>query len=235
MKLLYYWEGTNYPLIRACVKIASACFNRPAYNIFKMYPKDERLDAWTVRDRSDYFRMKALAEHGGVYFDADTMFLKNAEVLFKYLETHSNWFYGERGYIQNGVMGAKPGNKFFEKMVQLSNSYIDAHTESPSDGALNFYIMRKYVRKLKKKLILPQNRFHGMPYPTDFKFFEPYEEVSWGKNRIATTFYLSSLSEARRCASLNTIDPRSPIGRWLKNFDVNDNNIIFDLEDDYVR
>lgn len=71
---------------------------------------------------SDYARLKALAEYGGVYFDTDMEIIKDIKPILE----NNDVFMGieDSGLVNAAVIGArKPHNEFIEDMIKIYDSH----------------------------------------------------------------------------------------------------------------
>ena len=68
---------------------------------------------------SDYIRLKALYDFGGIYLDTDMMVLKPFETLLD-----NNCFFGaeDKDYVSCGIIGAKKNNKIILDFLMIYNS-----------------------------------------------------------------------------------------------------------------
>ena len=84
---------------------------------------------------TDYFRLYALYNYGGIYFDSDNEVFKSFDE-FLNLEFFSG-YENYNGYVSpfTAVVGAKRGNKIIKDLL---DEYDDIHFVNP-DGSLNLY------------------------------------------------------------------------------------------------
>lgn len=65
---------------------------------------------------SDYIRMKALHDFGGIYLDVDMEAVKTLEPLLKY---ECFLGYEDEGRLNTAVIGGVPGHQFFKNAIEL--------------------------------------------------------------------------------------------------------------------
>ena len=68
---------------------------------------------------SDYIRLKALYDFGGIYLDTDMMVLKPFESL---LDNNCFFFAVYKDYVSCGIIGAKKNNKIILDFLMIYNS-----------------------------------------------------------------------------------------------------------------
>ena len=220
MNLFYYWEGPHIPVISAGVSAAGKAFKVAPVNIAKFYDVTP-FPLKRVRDKADYFRVKALYDYGGVYMDADTLFLKDCTPLLRTLQAKGNFFYGSPSVIQNGVMASIKGSPFFRALLWEYDSVLQDFDESRREGYLNFVVFRGQIKGNVRKFVYPENLFHGINGLNFFKELDDSKYSLLKSNRFATTYYLSSLPEKWKQAQVSDIPEGSFVRRALAEFSVN--------------
>lgn len=81
---------------------------------------------------SDYFRLKALSEHGGIYLDTDVEVIKPFDGL---LENDFFCCFESEGYLCTAVLGSAPGQTIIENFLQ---SYEDREFSQVPNSKLLF-------------------------------------------------------------------------------------------------
>lgn len=106
---------------------------------------------------SDYFRLYALYNYGGIYFDTDNEIFKSFDEFLNldFFSGYENW----NGYISpfTAVVGAKKGHKIIKELLDQYN-YL--HFIEP-DGSLNLYTNTRRVTDY---------------FQRKYDFIEPYDE-----------------------------------------------------------
>lgn len=80
---------------------------------------------------SDYVRLKALFDHGGIYMDTDVEVVKNLDA---FLGHHAFSGFEDETNVPTAVMGSRPGNEWIEALLA---EYDDLHFVLP-DGTLDW-------------------------------------------------------------------------------------------------
>lgn len=139
---------------------------------------------------SDYARVKALYDYGGIYFDTDMEITKNINFLFE-----NEMFLGKEdsGYIAAGVIGVKtPGLKYINEMLNFYNSQENFNVNNLFEYAIPKIItniLNKYDSKLISEIEIYDNSV--FVYPSDY--FYPinydYSNKNYTKNTCMIHYY----------------------------------------------
>lgn len=176
-KIIHYcWFGGNPLPEEATRYIASWKQFCPDYQIIEWnegnfdvnqtaYTK-EAYDAKKWAFITDYVRLFALYEHGGIYMDTDVEVLKNLDC---FLDEEGFSGFERKNAVPTGIMAAEKGNPF---ILKLLSEYQDLHFLK-SDGSLDLTtnVERITNRALAEGLIL-NNRKQRISdftfYPTEY-------------------------------------------------------------------
>ena len=121
---------------------------------------------------SDYVRVYALYNYGGIYLDTDVEVIKNFDI---YLDNESFWGFEAGNYIATSTIGAARGNK-------LIKEFLDSYKEKNfinEDGSYNTTTNVKIVSEIFKNLGIKLNGEYqkieniGSVYPIEV--FSPYD------------------------------------------------------------
>ena len=127
---------------------------------------------------SDYVRVYALYNHGGIYLDTDVEVFKNFDDL---LENDSFWGYEQENYIATSTIGAKKANK-------LIKSFLDSYDDKTfvnEDGSLNDLTNVAIITEILSNMGLKGNGEYqsiegiGAFYPQTY--FSPYDYINCRK------------------------------------------------------
>lgn len=144
---------------------------------------------------SDYVRLHALKENGGIYLDTDVELIKNFETL---LSQKCFMGFSQREYVNNAVMGGIQGFHFFDDALQfMKKEHKDGKEQLTSPrvvtSVLRTYGLKDYgeqtvseVHILPKEAFYPYNPFD--PETPGATFF--YEDVK--PNTFAVHHYMAS-------------------------------------------
>ena len=68
---------------------------------------------------SDYVRLYALKQYGGVYLDADTELVKSLD---PFMKTTAFCGFQDEEYVSSGVLGTQPGSRWVDEMLEFYHS-----------------------------------------------------------------------------------------------------------------
>ena len=120
---------------------------------------------------SDFVRIKALYDYGGIYLDTDVEVFKKFDDL---LDNETFWGFEEANYIATSTIGSQKNNKIIGEFLNLYNNkrFID------NNEKFKFTTNVKMVTDLlvKKNLKL-DNSYQNLDYATIYprEFFSPYD------------------------------------------------------------
>jgi len=143
---------------------------------------------------SDYIRIKALFEHGGVYMDTDMQILKDVTPL---LDEYSVFFgYENEKYVSAGIIGGKKGHQLFKDILDFyNNEVLDANIFTIPK--IITHILETKYQQVNKNLysndiyVYDKEYFYPFYYNEDFEYSCIKENTygihwwskSWGKKR----------------------------------------------------
>ncbi len=121
---------------------------------------------------TDYIRMKALYEEGGIFLDTDVLLLKNFDGI---LDNDSFWNFADNGMVEPVVIGAQKGNLLIRKCMEIYENFSESdlvqykYVEIPKIITPVFYEagLRKYEQteqRIAGNLFLPHTAFCPMPF-----------------------------------------------------------------------
>lgn len=121
---------------------------------------------------SDYVRVFALYNYGGIYLDTDVEVIQNFN---NYLDKESFWGFEVGDYVATSTIGASKGNKLIKEFL---DSYYDKEFLN-EDGSFNVTTNVKIVSNIFENLGLKLNGEYqeiegiGVIYPLEI--FSPYD------------------------------------------------------------
>jgi len=126
---------------------------------------------------SNWMRLRALADEGGIYLDTDIEILRSLEPLrtetaFVGFEVkHADW----EGCVNNAVFGAEPRHKFTQTLLERIEQEFDgteeAHRSSPhlTTRVLEEWGLKKYGRQTVQSVeVFPVEYFYPFGWHEDF-------------------------------------------------------------------
>ena len=164
---------------------------------------------------SDYVRLLALYQHGGVYFDTDVEVFRSFDPLL-----NNSCFMGfeSKDYVATAVIGCEKGNKLIETFLLSYNSRSFCKSDGLTDTTTNVVMLTRLLERngLKKNgkeqkicddvMIYPQNYFASNDFRTIFGKYKKgiyayhHYMASWyeqkqgnGKLRLVKRFFVGIL------------------------------------------
>jgi mannosyltransferase OCH1-like enzyme len=125
---------------------------------------------------SDYFRLVALNEIGGIYLDTDTMLVKSLEK-FMNLESFIS-FLPSKVHISLGLIGNSGKNELFDDCIQYYKTNDLDIKNSSTDKQANTTIMEKFLNE--KYNFVPNGKFQKcgkMVFSPYYYFCSDYDKV----------------------------------------------------------
>lgn len=125
---------------------------------------------------SDYVRVFALYNYGGIYLDTDVEIIK--EFSDSILSNESFWGFEEKNYIATSTIGAKKGNKFIKSFLESYNDKKFLNCDGTIATLTNVAIVSEMVKGLGIKLDGTYQIVKGMAtfYPQEY--FSPYDYIN---------------------------------------------------------
>ena len=179
--LFYCWFGNGEysTLQKECM--ASWKKYLPEYNVYRLDESncdvnDPAVYRFYKRKQwafvSDYFRLKALYEHGGIYLDVDVEVVRDLAPLLK---NKAFVGYEDEGRLNTAVIGAEKGNEYVEACLKIMRKRAASKKQvliAPEVATLaHREIEEKYGAKQNIVLTLPRVFFYPYnPYSKDPKF-----------------------------------------------------------------
>ncbi|RLL42765.1 glycosyl transferase [Oceanobacillus piezotolerans] len=134
---------------------------------------------------SDYARLKALYEEGGIYLDTDVEVFLPFDNL---LHHDSFWGFEQGNYIATSTIGAAKGNKLIKQFLDLYKGILFVK----EDGTINTLTNVAMVSKLIESLGVELNGHYqeiqevGVFYPQSY--FSPYDYINCRSFRTSKTY-----------------------------------------------
>ena len=138
---------------------------------------------------TDYVRLVAIAEHGGIYFDTDVELLRPLDQLL----THPSFFgFEDAEHINTGVgFGAEPGNPAVQAMLAEYDELLQGDKGIIGCPILNTNALQKLGLCLNGK---KQDLGIAVVYPADY--FNPYDDPTGKLNKTKNTFSIHWYSKS---------------------------------------
>ncbi|MGL5089049.1 MAG: glycosyltransferase [Cetobacterium sp.] len=140
---------------------------------------------------SDYFRVKILYEHGGIYLDSDMQILKSLDIFLD-----DKLFFGmeDLNQVSAGIIGAKKGHIFFKKMLEFYEKDIWNINIYTIPAIIQHILKRDYKFKSNSEIqelddgikIYPSQYFYPYHFTEEFSFEKITKDTFgihwWGKS-----------------------------------------------------
>lgn len=124
---------------------------------------------------SDYVRVYALYNYGGIYLDTDVEVFKKFDDL---LENDSFWGFEEEDYIATSTIGAKKGNKLIKKFLDSYENKSFLKEDGSIDTLTNVAIVSKIISDLGVKLDGTFQKVENLAAVYPQEYFSPYDYIN---------------------------------------------------------
>lgn len=124
---------------------------------------------------SDYVRVYALHNYGGIYLDTDVEVKKDFNNL---LENDSIWGFEEKNYIATSTIGARKGNKLIKEFLDDYNGRQFIKNDGTIDTLTNVAIVSKIIKDLGVELNGKYQKIEGIATIYPQEYFSPYDYIN---------------------------------------------------------
>lgn len=125
---------------------------------------------------SDYVRIYALYNYGGIYLDTDVEIIK--EFTDDILENESFWGFEEKNFIATSTIGAKKGNEFIKKFLDAYDNKKFINDDGKIDTLTNVAIVSEMIKKIGVKLDGTFQSIDGIATIYPQEYFSPYDYIN---------------------------------------------------------
>lgn len=126
---------------------------------------------------SDYVRLYALYNYGGIYLDTDVEVFKQFDNL---LDNESIWGFEQENYIATSTIGAAKGNKIIGEFLSLYKDRQFIKEDGSYDDFTNVAIVTKMLEEKGLKMNGEYQKIDGATfYPQTY--FSPYDYINCRK------------------------------------------------------
>lgn len=135
---------------------------------------------------SDYVRVYALYNYGGIYLDTDVEVIK--EFTDDILKNNSFWGFEEKNFIATSTIGAKKGNSFIKQFLDSYNCKKFVKCDGTVDTLTNVAVVSELVKEIGIKLDGTFQKIDGIAtfYPQEY--FSPYDYINCYSKRADNTY-----------------------------------------------
>ena len=137
---------------------------------------------------SDYVRVYALYNYGGIYLDTDVEVIK--EFTDDILKNDSFWGFEEKNFIATSTIGSKKGNSFIKKFLDTYEVKKFIKDDGRIDTLTNVAVVSELVKEIGIKLDGTFQSVDGIAtfYPQEY--FSPYDYINCYNKQTDNTFVI---------------------------------------------
>lgn len=134
---------------------------------------------------SDYVRVYALYNYGGIYLDTDTEVFKSLD---EFLDEESFWGFEEKNYIATSTIGSRKGNKLIEMFLDFYEDKSFNETSQNIYTSTNVQIVTNILKKLGFEMNGKKQTLEciGTIYPQEY--FSPYDYINLINKKCKDTY-----------------------------------------------
>ncbi len=164
---------------------------------------------------SDYVRLYALVNYGGIYMDTDVEVLKKLD---SFLSHHAFSGFEDEYHIPTGIMACEKGYKLFEEFLH----FYDEVKFINDDGSYNLTTNVTIITDIcKKKGLIPNNTYQEIDgfalYPKDYFCPINYQDFSLVSTKNTVTIHwfsgswVSKKQQEKRNKQYEALKKRAPL------------------------
>lgn len=125
---------------------------------------------------SDYVRLYALYNMGGIYLDTDTEVIKSLD---EFLDEDSFWGFEEKNYIATSTIGAKKGNRLIKIFLDFYEDKSFNVNKKKLEITTNVQMVTKIFRDLGFKTNGEKQTIKGIGTIYPQEYFSPYDYINF--------------------------------------------------------
>lgn len=125
---------------------------------------------------SDYVRVYALYNYGGIYLDTDVEVYK--EFSQEILSNESFWGFEEKNFIATSTIGACKGNRLIKQFLDSYNDKSFFKKDGSMDTLTNVAIVSEIMKNLGVKLDGSYQNIEGIATVYPQEYFSPYDYIN---------------------------------------------------------
>lgn len=134
---------------------------------------------------SDYVRVYALYNYGGIYLDTDVEVIKKFDRL---LENESFWGFEEENYIATSTIGCKKGNRIIKEFLDRYHDKANRESNKILDGETNVSIVTQLFETKGIRLDGSYQEIKGECTIYPQVFFSPYDYINCFSKKSDDTY-----------------------------------------------
>ena len=142
---------------------------------------------------SDFVRIKALYDYGGIYLDTDVEVFKKFDDL---LDNESFWGFEEKNFIATSTIGACKGNELIRRFLELYKGRNFLKEDGNMNILTNVFMVSNIVKEFGIRLNGSYQRVEGIATIYPQEYFSPYDYINCyskgTKNTYTIHYYYKS-------------------------------------------
>ena len=135
---------------------------------------------------SDYVRVYALYNYGGIYLDTDVEVYK--EFSDDILSNESFWGFEEKEFIATSTIGACKGNTLIKQFLDSYNEKSFLKADGSMDTLTNVAIVSEIMKSLGIKLDGNYQKLEGIATVYPQEYFSPYDYINCYSKETKNTY-----------------------------------------------
>lgn len=134
---------------------------------------------------SDFVRVNALYNYGGIYLDTDVEVFKSFDDL---LDNDSFWGFEEKNYIATSTIGCKRGNKLIKEFLSKYDDKKFIFENGQENLETNVSIVSEIISSLGVEMNNKYQKIEGLAtfYPQEY--FSPYDYINCYSKATSNTY-----------------------------------------------
>lgn len=134
---------------------------------------------------SDFVRVNALYNYGGIYLDTDVEVFKSFDDL---LDNDSFWGFEEKNYIATSTIGCKKGNKLIKEFLSKYDDKKFIFENGQENLETNVSIVSEIISSLGLEMNNKYQKIEGLAtfYPQEY--FSPYDYINCYSKATSNTY-----------------------------------------------
>ena len=195
-KIHYCWFGKKEKpeIVKKCIKSWKDVLNE--YEIIEWNEDNfdidsnkfvrQAYDAEKFAFVSDYVRVYALYNYGGIYLDTDVEVYKkfNNEIL----NNESFWGFEEKNFVATSTIGAIKGNNLIKQFLDYYKDKNFFEDDGSIDTLTNVAIVSDMVKKFGIRLDGSYQRIEGIATIYPQEYFSPYDYINCYSKETENTY-----------------------------------------------
>lgn len=150
-------------------------WNENNFNVNSNKYVKEAYEAGKFAFVSDYVRINALYNYGGIYLDTDVEVLQSFD---PFLICDSFWGFEEKNFIATSTIGAKKENKLIKTFLDYYNDKSFLLNDGKANTLTNVAIISEIIEKYGVKLDGTYQQIDGIGTFFPQNYFSPYDYIN---------------------------------------------------------